>query len=209
MFCQFHTQQLVSRLSDIIRRDPAAANQSPVSSAAPWWAWNDGARGMPCTCADIVSVIISLITQWIFATKRKSSSFTDSLTHDLSLFLFFGLLLLVMSTSISRDSFTTWRGGGPAWNTYYIVTFNLSASAFLLWPDSVQIPILKCRSEFLLPIVIMRKRSATKHFKSSWVQTDLISWSGQTNGCTGCCRHASKTSSYRDNGKNTPWGVRH
>lgn len=78
MFCQFHTQQLVSMLSDIIRRDPAAANQSPVSSAAPWWAWNDGARGMPCTCADIISVIISLITQWIFATKRKSSSFTDS-----------------------------------------------------------------------------------------------------------------------------------
>lgn len=154
---------------------------------------------MPCTCADIISVIISLITQWIFATKRKSSSFTDSLTHDLS--LFFCLLLLVMSTSVSRDSFTTWRGGGPAWNTYYIVTFNPSASAFLLWPNSVQISVLKWRSEFLLPIVIMRKCSATKHFKSSWVQTDLISWSSQTNGCTRCWRHASKTSSYQDNGK--------
>lgn len=80
---QFNTQQLVSMLSDIIRRDPAAANQSPVSSAACWWARNDGVRGMPSTCADIISVTISFTTDWIFAIKRKSSTFTDSLTRDL------------------------------------------------------------------------------------------------------------------------------
>lgn len=84
---QFNTQQLVSMLSDIIRRDPAAANQSPVSSAACWWAWNDGVRGMPSTCADIISVTISFTTKWIFAIKRKSSAFTDSLTRDLFLFV--------------------------------------------------------------------------------------------------------------------------
>lgn len=149
-FSQFNTQQLVSMLSDIIRRDPAAANQSPVSSAARWRAWNDGVRGMPSTCADIISVTISFTTKWIFAIKRKSSSFSDSLTHDL--FLFVCLLLLLMSISISRDSFTNQQGWWPAWNTYYTVTINPSASAFLLWPDSIQISIFKCSSVFLLPI---------------------------------------------------------
>lgn len=208
MFCQFRTQQLVSMLSDIIRRDPAAANQSPVSSAAPlmslkWWSKRDALY----MCWHHLRY--NFLNHPVNLCHKKKEQLIHWLPDSQALSLFFCLLLLVMSTSVSRDSFTTWRGGGPAWNNYYIVTFNPSASAFLLQPDSVQILILKCRSEFWLPIVIVLKRNATKHFKSSWVQTDLISWSSQTNGCAGCWRHASKTSSYQDNGKNTPWGVRH
>lgn len=111
MFFQFITQQLASMLSDIIRRDPAAANQSPVSSAACWPAWNDRARGMPYTCADIISVIISF-HQVNLCYKRAAGWLPDSGSF------FFCLLLLFMSISISRGSFTNRRGRWPDWNTF-------------------------------------------------------------------------------------------
>lgn len=116
MFFQFITQQLASMFSDIIRRDPAATNESPVSTTACWRAWNNRAWGMP------------------FAIKKEQLA--GFLTLDLVC-----LLLLFVSTSISRGSFTNRGGWWPAWNTYYTVTFNLSAAAFLLWPDTNQTSI--------------------------------------------------------------------
>lgn len=86
----------VSIFSDVTRRNPVAANQSPAFSyrrvlpadRLVLWAQRERERerGMPSTLADIITIIISpliflIITNWIAAVtlNSRSSSFTGFL----------------------------------------------------------------------------------------------------------------------------------
>lgn len=77
--------QPVSIFRDVVRRNPVAANLSTASSQRrllPETLLHDSAEeGMPCTLADDIAIILSLIsnTDWIMVVtlNNESTSFTD------------------------------------------------------------------------------------------------------------------------------------
>lgn len=147
--------QSVSIFSDVTRRNPVAANQSPASSyrcvlpadrleilcPVSTERERESERGMPSTLADIITIIIlSLIfnTDWItvMTLNSKSSSFTGFpfISSNLKNNARFSFLL--MSKSISGGSFTNWLQYSPARLTYNTVKFKLvTANDIPLWLD--------------------------------------------------------------------------